>query len=95
MAHSTQVQIQIGAFCADIDLTLQYGSRIPAEALSVATNKTETFVNQRGLDALNELRNHGYQELINVCLSCAKNWQDMAEGADNINWLVVVVSHFD
>lgn len=96
MSHSTQVRIQIGAFCADIDLTLQYGSRIPAEALGVATNKTETFANQSGLDALNELRAHGYPELINGCLSYAKNWQDMADHADDgVSWLTIVVKHFD
>lgn len=95
MSHSTQAKIQIGAFCADIDLTLQYGSRIPAEALGVFTNKSTTFINEDGLVALDELCSHGYQGIISGCMSCAKNWQDMAGGDDSIDWLVVIVSHFD
>lgn len=95
MSHSTQVQIKIGAFCADIEMTLQYGSRQPAEALGVSTNKSITFTNEDGLVALDELHSHGYQGIISGCMSCAKNWQDMASGDDSIDWLVVIVSHFD
>lgn len=95
MSHSTEIKIQIGGFSHDIDLNLQYGSRQPAEAVSVGTNSSNTFNNELGLAILEKLLPHGYSMILSGCIASAKNWQEILEHETGIDWLTVTVSHYN
>ena len=94
MSHSTQINIKIGGFSTDVEVTLEYGSRQPAEAYSVKVGEPKTLTNEYAFNALTGVHSHGYRSLIVALIGNAEDARDVYGDAD-CNWLEITINHFD
>lgn len=94
MSHSSQVNIKIGGFASDVEVTLEYGSRQVAEAFGVVVGTPRTLTNEAAFNALTGLHFHGYRSLIVALIGNAEDARSVY-GDEDCNWLEIAINHFD
>ena len=94
MSHSTQINIKIGGFSTNVEVTLEYGSRHPAEAYNVKVGESKTLTNEDAFIALTGLQFHGYRSLIVALIGNAEDARDVYGDVD-CNWLEITINHLD
>lgn len=96
MSHSTQINIKIGGFSTDVEVTLEYGSRAPAMSYAVEVGRPKTFTNDKALySVLDTLQMHGYSVLIAALYDQAEFAQRIYSDEKGVDWLTITINHFD
>ena len=96
MSHSTQINIKIGGFSTDVEVTLEYGSRAPSVSYGVEVGRPKTFTNNHAMSSvLDTLQMHGYGSLIAALYEQAEFAQRVYGDEKGIDWLTITINHFD